>query len=213
VLADIAQRHVDHVYCLGDTVGYGPAPESCVSLVRGFDIVLRGNFDDQVLADNPDTLPQLRHLGQWTRDRLSSDSLGFLAACPTRHSTDSRTFSHGSPLDNDYLFPEDVYNGRKMARMFGRFDGVFFCGHSHIAGIHTVSEYIAPESIDYLYTMDSTDVVINVGSVGQPRDGDKRACYAIVDGDIVRFIRLDYDIDTTVRKLRDGGFGSTYWDI
>jgi len=116
-------------------------------------------------------------------------------------------------VDNDYLFPEDIYNERRMATVFDRFDGVFFCGHFHIAGIHTVAEYMTPESIDSQYTIRSTDAVINVGSAGQPRDGDKRASFVIVDGNVVRFIRLDYDIDTTVRKLHDGGSGPTYWDI
>ena len=213
VLDDLAKREVRQIYCLGDTVGYGPDPEPCVSLVRDFDVVLRGNFDDQVLSENPDTLPQLRQLGRWARNHLSTDSIRFLTDCPTRHVIDSRTFSHGGPLDNDYLFPEDVYNERKMANVFDRFHGIFFCGHSHIAGIHTMTDYITPESIEYRYRIDSADAVINVGSVGEPRDGDERACYVLVDGDVVRFIRLDYDIDTTVRKLRDDGFGPTYWEI
>ena len=157
VLDDLIQREVRQVYCLGDMVGYGPDPEPCASLVRNFDVVLRGNFDDQVLSDNSDTLPQLRQLGQWARDRLSSDSIRFLANCPTRHAVDSRTYSHGSPLNNDYLFPEDIYNDRKMAKVFDRFDGVFFCGHSHIAGVHTIAEYIAPESIDFRYTINATN--------------------------------------------------------
>jgi hypothetical protein len=132
VLDDLAQREVRQIYCLGDTVGYGPDPEPCVTLVRDFDVVLRGNFDDQVLSDNPDTLPQLRQLGQWARDRLSSDSIRFLAACTTRHSVDSRTFSHGSPLDNDYLFPEDIYNDRKILNFVVRQPercGRFVCRH------------------------------------------------------------------------------------
>ena len=213
ILDDVAQRGIRQVYCLGDTVGYGPDPEACVSLVQEFDLVLRGNFDDQVLSGNPDTLSELRRLGQWTRNHVSAESLAFLAACPTRHSVGSCTYSHGSPLDNDYLFPEDIYNEQKMQKAFGLFGGEFFCGHSHIAGIHTAGEYIAPDSIDYRYTLDGTDVIINVGSVGQPRDDDDRAAYVVVDGDVVRFVRIDYDIDTTLRKLRDGGFGPTYWDI
>lgn len=213
VLEDIDRRGIEQVYCLGDIVGYGPDPEACVSLVRDFELVLRGHFDDQVLSDSPGTHPQLRQLSQWARDRLSSDSMRFLAACPATHSVNSQTFSHGSPLNSDYLFPEDACNSRRMAEVFDCFEGVFFCGHSHIAGVHTIAEYLAPDSIDSQYTLTDADVVINAGSVGQPRDGDPRACYVIVDGDVVRFIRLEYDLDTTTRKLRDNGFGPGYWDI
>lgn len=213
VLDDLSKRGIRQVYCLGDTVGYGPDPEACASLIKGFDVVLRGNFDDQVLTDNPDTLQELRRLGQWTRNRLSQDSLAFLADCPTHHSDGTCTYSHGSPIDNGYLFPEDICNRPKMENVFRLFDGVFYCGHSHIAGIYTTSDYLTPQVIDYKYKLDGADVVINVGSVGQPRDGDKRACYVVVDGNVIQFIRLDYDVDTTIRKLRDRGFGPTYWDI
>lgn len=213
VLDDASKRGIDQTYCLGDTVGYGPDPEACTSLIRDFDVVLRGSFDDQVFADNRNSLKEIRRIGQWTHDRLSKDSLAFLAGCPTRYSDAKCTYSHASPTDNGYLFPEDIYNQAKMDQVFDRLDGVLYCGHSHVAGIHTVADYMKPETIDYEYKLDGTDVIINVGSVGQPRDGDKRACYVIVDGDRVRFIRLDYDVDTTIRKLRDGGFGPTYWDI
>ena len=100
-----------------------------------------------------------------------------------------------------------------MRNVFAAFDNTFFCGHSHIAGIHTATEYISPEIIDYRYELNGSDVVVNVGSVGQPRDQDSRACYVLLDGTAVQFVRLEYDMETTRRKLNDGGFGPTYWDI
>ena len=93
-------------------------------------------------------------------------------------------FVHGSPRNplSEYIFPEDIYNHRKMERLFQLVDRYCFQGHTHVPGVFTEGfQFFAPEEIDYEYTLGEGKVMVNVGSVGQPRDGDPRACYVILD--------------------------------
>ena len=93
-------------------------------------------------------------------------------------------FVHGSPRNplSEYIFPEDIYNHRKMERLFQLVERYCFQGHTHVPGIFTESfQFFAPEEIDNEYTLGDGKVMVNVGSVGQPRDGDNRACYVILD--------------------------------
>ncbi len=114
---------------------------------------------------------------------------------------------HGSPREptNEYVFPEDVYNQRKMDALFDRIERYCFQGHTHIPGVFTGSgEFITPEECDYHFRLTGEKAMFNVGSVGQPRDSDPRACYAIVhegDDPMVEFRRVEYPLDTTVEKI------------
>jgi diadenosine tetraphosphatase ApaH/serine/threonine PP2A family protein phosphatase len=125
------------------------------------------------------------------------------------HKEDGLLYVHGSarkPL-NEYVFPEDIYNQRKMDRIFALVERCCFQGHTHVPGIFTESlpedlyQFHAPDEIDYVYHLDGRKTLCNVGSVGQPRDGDWRACYALCDGATIGFCRVEYDVDTTVRKI------------
>jgi diadenosine tetraphosphatase ApaH/serine/threonine PP2A family protein phosphatase len=96
-----------------------------------------------------------------------------------------------------------------MDRIFALVDRYCFQGHTHVPGVfvENLSDELylfhAPDEIDYVYKLDQRKVLVNVGSVGQPRDGDWRACYVLLDGDTIRYRRVDYDIDTTIRKIHD----------
>jgi diadenosine tetraphosphatase ApaH/serine/threonine PP2A family protein phosphatase len=135
----------------------------------------------------------------------------FLAERPRSFHEDSLLFVHGSarnPL-NEYVFPEDIYNQRKMERIFAMVERYCFQGHTHVPGIFTEQppdgpypyKFQSPEEIDYTYRLDERKTLCNVGSVGQPRDGDWRACYILLDGDTIRYNRVEYDIETTVKKI------------
>src|SRR5205807_1615076 len=83
---------------------------------------------------------------------------------------------------SEYIFPEDIYNHRKMERLFQLVEKYCFQGHTHVPGVFTEGyQFYAPEEIDHEYTLGEGKVMINVGSVGQPRDGDPRACYVILE--------------------------------
>ena len=128
----------------------------------------------------------------WTREQLESSSdrannerrWEFLAELPRTHRVGSFLFVHGSPRNplSEYIFPEDIYNHRKMERLFQLVEQYCFQGHTHVPGVFTEGfQFYAPEEIDNEYTLGDGKAMINVGSVGQPRDGDPRACYVILE--------------------------------
>jgi diadenosine tetraphosphatase ApaH/serine/threonine PP2A family protein phosphatase len=213
VLKDIEAQHVEQIYCLGDIVGYGPNPRECVDMVMDFQVVLLGNHDQGAIFDPEGFNPSAERAIFWTRSQLEAagedrDSKDrrweFLAERPRSHREDGFLYVHGSarnPL-NEYVFPEDVYNQRKMERIFALVERYCFQGHTHVPGIFTESmQFLSPEDCEYTYHLDGRKTLCNVGSVGQPRDGDWRACYILLDGNDIRYRRVEYDIDTTVRKI------------
>lgn len=218
VLEDIKKNSVSQIYCLGDIVGYGPNPRECVDLVMQCNMVLLGNHDQGAMFD-PDgfNAPAERAIF-WTRSQLESpvdsrqkmtERWEFLAERPRMFKENGFLFVHGSarnPL-NEYVFPEDIYNQRKMDRIFALVEKYCFQGHTHVPGVFVenlpedVYQFHAPDEIDYEFTLDHRKALVNVGSVGQPRDGDWRACYVLLDDNTLKFRRVEYDIDTTVKKI------------
>lgn len=218
VLADAERHGVDGVYCLGDVVGYGPNPLECLELAMSFGMTILGNHDHAALFDPAGFSPSAERAIFWTRDQLESSSVPralrdryweFLAERPRTHREDRGLFVHGSadnPL-NEYVFPEDACYQRKMERIFARVERHCFQGHTHLPGVFTEQSgneryrFATPDETDHTHALDERKTLINVGSVGQPRDLDWRACYVLLDGPRVRFRRVEYDVDTTVRKI------------
>jgi diadenosine tetraphosphatase ApaH/serine/threonine PP2A family protein phosphatase len=220
VLTDIEKQDVQAIYCLGDVVGYGPNPRECIDLVMACKVVLLGNHDQGAMFDPDGFNPPAERAIFWTRSQLEAPGENrqtkekrweFLADRPRTHREDGLLFVHGSarnPL-NEYVFPEDIYNQRKMDRIFALVERYCFQGHTHVPGIFTEAlpedlyQFHAPEDIDHLYRLDGRKMMCNVGSVGQPRDGDWRACYVLLDAEAIQFRRVEYDIDTTIKKIYD----------
>jgi predicted phosphodiesterase len=218
VLKDIEKNRVTDIYCLGDVVGYGPNPRECIDQIMQCKVVLLGNHDQGAMFDPDGFNPPAERAIFWTRGQLETGNENrqvrerrwdFLAERPRIHRENGFLFVHGSarnPL-NEYVFPEDVYNQRKMDRIFALVDRYCFQGHTHVPGIFTegssedLYQFHAPDEIEYVHRLDGRKTLCNVGSVGQPRDGDWRACYVLLDGETIRYRRLEYDIDTTVRKI------------
>jgi predicted phosphodiesterase len=220
VLKDIQSQNVTEIYCLGDVIGYGPNPRECIDLVMQCKVVLLGNHDQGAMFDPDGFNPPAERAIFWTRGQLESPAdtreakekrWDFLADRPRLFKENGYLFVHGSarnPL-NEYVFPEDIYNQRKMDRIFALVDRYCFQGHTHVPGIFTVAQmedlyqFHAPDEIEYLHKLDGRKTLCNVGSVGQPRDGDWRACYVLLDGDSIRYRRVEYDIDRTIQKIYD----------
>jgi diadenosine tetraphosphatase ApaH/serine/threonine PP2A family protein phosphatase len=216
VLEDIARQSVQEVYCLGDVVGYGPNPRECLDLVmERCQVVLLGNHDQAVLFDPVNFNPTAERATFWTRAQLEAPVPNrhradrrweFLGECPLRHREEQLLYVHGSPRNplNEYIFPEDIYNPRKMQALFGLVERYCFQGHTHLPGIFTEAlEFYTPEEVDHVFLLEGHKVLCNVGSVGQPRDGDPRACYVLLDGQRILYRRVEYDVETTVRKIHD----------
>src|SRR5437899_1167659 len=128
----------------------------------------------------------------------------FLAERPRSHRDGDFLYVHGSarnPL-NEYVFPEDIYNQRKMERIFALVDRYCFQGHTHAPRIFTENmQFYSPDEIDYVYRLDGRKTLCSSGSVGQTRGGSCRACYVLRAADTIRYRRVEYEIDTTVQKI------------
>jgi len=223
VLEDIASRNVKQIICLGDVVGYGPEPKGCLDLIKdSTSTTLMGNHDYAVLYE-----PTRFNIGAesacfWTRQQLEDESdvdkrnarWDFLGNLPVKHTLKDEDsglgelmFVHGSPRRpiNEYIFPDDIFNSPgKVQGLFERFSHLCFVGHTHVPGVFLETpDFYSPDELEGVFEVDPAHkALINVGSVGQPRDGDNRAGYVLVEPNLVRFVRIDYDIDAVVEQVR-----------
>jgi diadenosine tetraphosphatase ApaH/serine/threonine PP2A family protein phosphatase len=216
VLGDIGEAGIKDIYCLGDIVGYGPNPNEVLDLVMECcKVVILGNHDEAARLGPVGFTPAAARAVWWTRSQLQdtkvSARLGekrwkYLANLPLTREEGDFLYVHASPRDpvREYIFPEAINDPGKMWDIFQRFKRCCFVGHTHIPGIFTESrDYLAPGEIDDKYPLKaSRKILCNVGSVGQPRDGDWRACYVIVDAEAIHFRRIEYDIDKTIEKVK-----------
>jgi putative phosphoesterase len=185
VLADLPP--VDQTVCLGDIVGYNPMPSACVELVREHaDVVVQGNHDRLVETPLRMAGNRMARAGlEYARDALTSAQRTWLRDLPERATIDENYLAvHSHPTRRDtYVFPDDA---AELVGASGDYEGVLL-GHTHVQDVSAV---------------DGT-VVVNPGSVGQPRDGDRRAAYALLDtesGDISPR-RTHYDVDRIYHEV------------
>ncbi|MGE0713563.1 MAG: metallophosphoesterase [Planctomycetota bacterium] len=217
VLKDVEQHKADRVVCLGDVIGYGPQPLQCVDIARKtFDFTILGNHEEAVLYGAVGFNPKAKAAVDWTRDQFHLETeneddrdgrwqfLGEMPISVEEGENDETQFVHGSPRDptREYLFPTDVLNPEKIYGIFEHVERVAFNGHTHAPGVMTESGlFRLPQDGDNEYCVDDEKVIINVGSVGQPRDGNNRSSYALFDGRNVIFRRVPYDIDATIELM------------
>jgi len=231
-LADARERGVRRFVCLGDVVGYGAEPRPCLDLVMELCVAgardpalpgraledglcLLGNHEQALLLGAEDFNPKARAAIDWTRDDLLSDPergdsyWEFLDALAPSARDERAMYAHGSPRDpvREYLLPRDARNAEKLADNFDRMDrGVCFVGHSHVPAIYyRDGRLFRPR--DTVGPFDLGDLaldpcIVNVGSVGQPRDGDPRLSYVLWDGATVTFVRLEYPWQKAAHAIR-----------
>ncbi len=225
VLADIEARGIKQIFCLGDIVGYGPNPRECLDLIIDkVQICVLGNHDYGVLYE-----PTNFNLGAesacfWTRSVLENEPdekqrnrrWQFIGTQQMRWSKTMQFDSvqahvdllHASPRKpiNEYIFPDDIYNSpAKIEMLFDRVKHICFVGHTHLPGVFLEDpDFYTPQELGDKYPIvPGEKAIINVGSVGQPRDRDPRASYVFIEGNKVNFVRLDYDYQTTSRKIHE----------
>ncbi len=215
VLADIAQLDVDRVVCLGDVVGYGPSPNECLDRATEFAFCILGNHDCSALFDPEGFNATAEQAIFWTRKQIemsvdgeeaSRRRMDFLCNLPRSVQQEGQLFVHGSPRGptNEYVFPEDTQNRKKMEKLFSLFSHLCFQGHTHVPGVFTADfRFMRPsEGVERFDVSDPEHrFMVNVGSVGQPRDGDPRSCYVVFDEESIAFRRVVYDIEKTVSLI------------
>jgi diadenosine tetraphosphatase ApaH/serine/threonine PP2A family protein phosphatase len=215
VLADIRSRGIEEIVCLGDTIGYGPNPKECLEIAcRESEPLIMGNHEEAVIEGDAAAFnSRARRAVDWTRAQLVGDDVPEEEA--ERHQEmftrfvkeadiEGVKYYHGSPRNptKEYVTPRDVRNKKKMGAIFDVLESVCFIGHTHIPGVFTEEGHSTPEELFGVYMISTEKALINVGSVGQPRDGNTRACYATFDVDTVVFHRVKYDIEPVVAKIR-----------
>ena len=213
VLNDIQEQGIEEIFCLGDVIGYGPNPRECIDRCRKFKVCLLGNHDNGALFDPDGFSSGAERAIFWTRRELEDttqegcrERWSFLASLPRTYRDGDLMFVHGSPRSplNEYVFPEDIYNQRKIDRIFGFIHKYCFQGHTHVPGVFTDNcRFYSPTDLSNEYELGDQKVMVNVGSVGQPRDNDPRSCYVILDGSHLTFRRVEYPFDTTRNKILD----------
>ena len=182
-------------------------------------ICLQGNHEYALQNSAEDFNPKARAAIEWTRDEINGDygeaSMGywdFLDSLEPLALDEVAMFAHGSPRDpvREYLLPRDLQNAPKMQANFqvmrSRKRGVCFVGHSHVPAIYYEDGSLyRPRETEGPYDLGDLEVnaaIVNVGSVGQPRDGDNRLSYAVFDGQNIIFVRLAYDHEAAARLIR-----------
>jgi diadenosine tetraphosphatase ApaH/serine/threonine PP2A family protein phosphatase len=217
VLADIEAHKADHIFCLGDVIGYGPNPVEAVDIARTkFEFTLLGNHEEAVLYGAVGFNPKAKMAIDWTREQFHVETddpelrdvrwqfLGDLPLSVDSEEWEGVQYVHGSPRDptREYVFPTDVLNPEKIYAIFEHVERCAFNGHTHAPGVMTESGlFRLPQDEDDEYVLDDERVVVNVGSVGQPRDGDPRSSYALFDGERVLFRRVEYDFNKTIERM------------
>lgn len=217
VLRDIEERDPARIICLGDLVGYGPNPVEVVREARSFDVVLKGNHDHGLIQGTFGFNPVAARALDWSRNQIqnaenSEALLDFLRERPETHEEEQLQFVHASPRDplSEYILPSDCRSfldgvPPKIEDLFSRIERVAFFGHTHKPGVITeASKYVRPSDMDHgMELEEGHKYLINVGSVGQPRDRDPRACYLVTDGYSITYHRIEYDRAKTQEKIRE----------
>ncbi|MCK4871835.1 MAG: metallophosphoesterase family protein [Phycisphaerales bacterium] len=219
VLADIDSRGIDRIICAGDIIGYGPDPLECVDLIaQRCEWSLMGNHDFAILYEPTNFNPGAEQAAFWTRaqfenepdEALRAKRWEFLGHLRVRTIDQEKFLAvHGSPRRpiNEYIFPDDMVSSpAKMQQIFERIDQYCLVGHTHVPGVFVEGEgFISPLDLrDASYPLtNGQKAIINVGSVGQPRDQDPRSSFVILHDDRAEFVRVPYDVDVTVDRIRE----------
>jgi predicted phosphodiesterase len=221
VFEHIGAQGIGDVVCLGDVVGYGPDPEFCVDMVRGHTRwCLLGNHDEALFRDASDFNPHARKALEFTRRRMwprwyspgeKKARWRWLQGLPITKSEGRFLFVHGSPRDpiREYVLSTDgILNPDKLRAIFASFEGVAVGGHTHQPGLH--DESLRFHGLNGAETLSlpippTGKYFVNVGSTGQPRDSDNRACYAVIEEVQVTWHRVPYDFRKTMEKIQATG--------
>ena len=213
VLADIdALGTVERIYCLGDVIGYGPQPIECLDVVASrCKLILMGNHEHALLYGAYGFHSAAKRAIDWTRDVVQRAQpaaqrkalMELLQNLPIRHEFDDVLLVHGSPRDPvmEYVLESDLWEGAdpdKMDSIFAGFQRLCFVGHTHRPGVFTDDRcFLAAAEMPNGFDISDGKYLINVGSVGQPRDRNPLACYTLFSGAAVYFRRVPYDVDAT----------------
>ncbi len=209
VVADAGE--IDAAWCLGDLVGYGPDPNECIERIRELPnlICLIGNHDAAALGqiDINSFNPEARTAVKWTQEALTPTNKDYLRNLPERQVEEPVTLVHGSPRQPVWEYLLDT---RTASKNFDYFDTPYcFVGHSHLPVIYQMKDnyplakLVIPEPQSRIEL--EPRAILNPGSVGQPRDHNPKAAYAIFDPEALNwdYRRVEYDISSVQERMKE----------
>ncbi|HPD60758.1 MAG TPA: metallophosphoesterase family protein [Thermodesulfobacteriota bacterium] len=208
VLKDLVKADTQKIIFLGDIVGYGPNPKECIDLIREeTELLVAGNHDWAVAGKTEisNFNSVARQAIEWTIPNLSPDYKKFLADLPLKKEENDFLFVHASPLNPQAW--NYIFSGQEALRNLQMLDhNVCFVGHSHIPSVFLLAEFDKlsfSANFTEIFLDKKLRFLINVGSIGQPRDGSPLASYGIFDTEKRTFYlrRVQYSFEITQRKI------------
>ncbi|NOX96893.1 MAG: metallophosphoesterase family protein [Nitrospirae bacterium] len=209
VLGVLKREDVDNYICLGDIIGYGASPRECIKLIKDLNpIVIAGNHDYAAvhLTDISYFNTYAKEVILWTQNQLQDEDREYLTGLKLVHNLPDFTLVHATlrrPEKWNYIF--STYDAQQNFQMLTT--SLLFIGHSHVPIIfeeNTPCRYYFKETVKF---EEGRKYIINIGSVGQPRDGDPRASFALYDTEsrIIQIKRVEYDVTGAMRKIAEAG--------
>ena len=209
VLQDADNQGVTSYVCMGDIVGYNADPSACLEIVRALDCpTVKGNHDED--ASGSHSLESMNPVAaaalEWTRQKLTEEQRQWLSRLRMVRQVSDFTVVH-STLDQPAHWNYVTNRFDAMSNFSYQFTQICFHGHTHVPRVYVKIDRVREVPAESVEIEADSKYFINIGSVGQPRDGDWRACYTIYDTDhkIVVFRRIEYDIAKTRQKIIDAG--------
>ncbi len=209
VLEDIRAQNATHIVCLGDVVGYNANPKECLQIVREMNIpCVKGNHDEYCSSDDPldGFNPHAAEAVHWTREQLNGEEKTWLSDLKYSRMAANFTLVHATldaPQRWGYVFDKLAaaasfpYQNTQMC----------FFGHTHVPVAFMRDTVVRGGTYSKFKSDPSKKYFINVGAVGQPRDNNPKSAYVLydIDAQTIELRRLDYDIETAQKKIREAG--------
>ncbi len=209
VMADAREQACTHYVCMGDVVGYNAFPKECIDIVRKLECpVVKGNHDEQasMLGDQEGFNPLAEEAMNWTRERISTEDKEWLRSLRLQRQVRDFTIVHAT-LDTPHKWGY-VFNQLDAAASFSyQHTAVCFIGHTHSPKAYVRDGSVRTIPLDVLVLQKGKRYLINVGSVGQPRDGDWRSAYCIYDTNTseLQLRRVEYDLPAAQTAIIESG--------
>lgn len=203
------QGSVERIYCLGDLIGYGAQPNECVEKIREIGCqTVAGNHDfasvGKLSFEFFNTFA--KQSAMWTRDTLSEENIEWIKKLEYLKMVDNVTLVHGTPFSPEMFHYISTLNDAQVSFEEMKTE-ICFVGHSHVPIVFFDTNPISYVVKEEIRVASEEKTIVNVGSVGQPRDENPKACYALFDTDemVVKLIRVSYDIEAAVSKILNAG--------
>lgn len=211
---------IDKYACLGDVVGYGADPNACCEIVREIaEFTILGNHDAAVCGrmNYAFYYDAARNALDWHAKQLNEEHHGWLKELPYKHEWEEQdvAFCHGSPVNlEDFEYVFNIHQATMLLRHWDELRHITFIGHSHLTkafSLHPDEDAVELEG-PVLEFDDDHKYIVTVGSVGQPRDNDNRACFGVFDTEAKTFTyhRREYDIRSAARKIFESDLSSDF---